>query len=366
MAKEENEIDFQEETINLEDPFKMDYDPFELEDISLDKDKEEEEEEEEEVKPPKAPKEEKQEEQEEEQEEEELEEEEKEKIDPQLNAGISIARFIAQKKGVDEQIDFDAIESIEDLQDVLDSFDDLDSAIAVERLKQTDSTIAKIVDYVQKGGNSNDIIGILTQSKEIAAIDIETESGCKQVLKDYYKKVVGFDDEKVAARIKKFEDSDMLMEEAKDILPLYQEKLNKEVEEKTAQLEKEKIIKENKLKQTQIDFVEQLKANKYSREVASRFYQTAFSDVALPDGTRMNLLDAKIKQLRETPEGLFKLSSFLTDTDFYDNQVIATKGSKIIADKTSKRLTFNNNKQKESSGGSAAKPASKTGIQLKF
>lgn len=373
MAKEENEIDFQEETISLEDPFKMDYDPFELEDISLDKEKEEEgeqeEEEEQKVVPPvKKTKETSEEsfeqEEEEQEEEEEKEEEEEEESSMPLQAGIEIAKFIARKKKVFEHINFEAIETTEDLEEILESFDALDSVVAKEELKRKDATIAKIVDYIDKGGKPDEVINILTQSKEIAEIDVETETGCKKLLRDYYKNVVGFDDSKIDSRIKKFEESDMLMEEAKDVLPLYQEKLDKEMAAKTAKLEQDNITKDTLLKQTQADFVRQLQANKYSREIASRFYQTAFSEVVI-EGKKMSVLDAKINDLRKTPEGLLKLSSFITDSEFYDKQVIANKGSKIIADKTANRLNFNNNNKQKGSAPSK-KTQEDTGLKFKF
>lgn len=282
--------------------------------------------------------------------------------DVQLAAFKGVVRLIAEKKGVAEQIDFDSVESTEDLEEILDSFDTLDETIAVERLKQTDKTISQIVEYVEKGGKPEDIVGFLTQSKELAEADISTESGSKQLLKDYYTNVMKFSTEVVNRKIKKLEDSEGLLEEAEDIMPLYQDHLNEQVATKTKKLEEEQKKQTILLQQKKAGFVEALKANKYNKATATNFYSTAFEDVVLSSGEKMPLIDAKILQMKATPEGLLKLASFITDTKFYDEQVLANRGSEIVTQQTKNRLVINNNK------GAAPSTVKKKegGFRLKF
>jgi hypothetical protein len=269
-------------------------------------------------------------------------------------------KYLAERRGVSDQIDYTNIESAEDIQEVLDSFDDLDQALAAERLKQSDKTIAQIVNYVERGGRPEEIISFLTQAKELSEIDITSETGSKTLLKDYYKNILGFSDDIVAKKIKKLEDNDLLNEEAEDTLPLYQEHLNKQMEQKAKKLEQEKKREKLITQQKQTAFVEQLKANKYSQHIATQFYQTAFSEVVLNNGDKVPLLDAKINQLKSSPEGLLKLASFVTDSKFYDEQVLANKGSEIVTKQTKQRLILNNKSVKSTPAKSGG------GFQLKF
>jgi hypothetical protein len=347
---EENE-EFDENSIvqiDQLDPFDMDFDAFDDEIITppkaaeeKPKDKEEEEEEENPATPP-------------------VEPTDEEDDEVKLSVGIGFLKYLAERRGVSEQIDYEKIESTEDLQEVLDSFDELDEALASQRLKQSDKTVAQIVDYIEKGGKPEEIVSYLTQAKELSQVDITTETGSKTLLKDYYKNILGFSEETVAKKIKKLEDNDLLKDEAEDTLPLYQEHLNKQMEDKAKKLEEEKKRQKIVTQQKQTAFVEQLKANKYSNQIATQFYQTAFSEVVLGNGDKVPLLQAKIDQLKSTPEGLLKLASFVTDTKFYDEQVLANKGSEIVTKQTKQRLILHNKSVKSTPD----KPSG--GFQLKF
>lgn len=349
---EKNE-DFDEKSIvqiDQLDPFDMAFDAFDDEIVIPKKDKLEESEEE------KTGEEENEDEEKSEEAPVVLEEDEEAK----LSVGIGFLKYLAERRGVSEQIDYESIESAEDIQDVLDSFDELDQALASERLKQSDKTVAKIVDYIEKGGKPEEIVSFLTQAKELSQIDISSEAGSRNLLKEYYKNILGFKDDVIAKKIKKLEDSESLQEEAEDTLPLYQEHLDKQMEEKSKKLEEEKRKQKLITQQKQAAFVEKLKADKYSSQVATQFYQTAFGDVVLENGEKIPLLEARINKLKSTPEGLLKLASFVTDSDFYDKQVLANKGSEIVTEQTKKRLILNNKSGKPA----PSKPSG--GFQLKF
>lgn len=358
---EENEDFDQESIIQIDqlDPFDMEFDAFDDEIVKTPKEADKSKPKDKEENPPK--------EKEEEEEEEEdnsdnppANKEEEEDEEAKLSVGIGFLKYLAERRGVSEQIDYEKIESTDDIQDVLDSFDELDEALASQRLKQSDKTVAQIVDYIEKGGKPEEIVSFLTQAKELSQVDITTEAGSKTLLKDYYKNILGFGEEVINKKIKKLEDNDLLKEEAEDTLPLYQEHLNKQMEEKAKKLEAESKKQKLLTQQKQTAFVEQLTANKYSKQVATQFYQTAFSEVVLPSGEKVPLLQAKIDQLKSTPEGLLKLASFVTNTKFYDEQVLANKGSEIVTKQTKQRLILNNKSAKPTP------PKTGSGFQLKF
>ena len=266
----------------------------------------------------------------------------------QLQGAIGGVRFLAQLKGIEEQIDFDNIESLEDVEDLLESFGNLDELVATEKLKQKSETIAKITDFISKGGDEKEILAHLSKTEEISELDITTESGAKSLIKEYYKNVVKYPDELINKKIKKLEEGDSLVSEAEDLQPLYQEHLNKELDKKTKNLEE--VSKKNLIlvQQKKESFIQSLQANKYNRETATELFNTAFQEVVMTTGEKKILLDAKIDKLKENPEGFLKLVSFVNNPLQYEKQILANKGSQIVQENTKKRLIINS-KPKETS-----------------
>jgi hypothetical protein len=281
-----------------------------------------------------------------------------------LSAAIAITKLIAGKKGVEENIDFDAIESLEDIEEIIESFTDLDNLVAVENLKQSNKTIAQITDFIQKGGNPDEVLNILTKSKEITEIDISTESGAKELIREYYKNVVKLPDDIINKKIKKLEEADSLISEAEDFQPLYQEQINKELENKAKKLEEKQKADLIILQQKKTDFISKLKANQFTREVAGELMNTAFSEVSLPNGEKKILLDAKIDRLKENPDYFLKLVSFINNPNLYDQQILANKGSEIVQ-RTAKQRLIINSKPKETPPSPIGK-AKTGGFTLKF
>ncbi|MGL4976575.1 MAG: hypothetical protein ACRC5G_01000 [Cetobacterium sp.] len=279
-------------------------------------------------------------------------EEEEEKIDQEeletisnneqleLQALISSAKYIAERKGVLDNIDFSNIQNADEVADLLDSFDDLDEAVAFEKVKQSDATIGKIIDYISSTGKTDGILNFLTNSKQIASLDITTESGARSLIESYYTDVVKYNEDLVSKKIKSLEAKDSLMEEAEDLKPLYQEHLDKELERKRLSAEQEKTIELQELKKKETAFINVLKENKYQQQEAVELYNTAFKRIVYPDGTKKFLIDAKIEKLKENPESFLNLTEFILDPKKYQEKIISRKGSEITAKNLNKRLSI--------------------------
>lgn len=78
-----------------------------------------------------------------------------------------------------------------------------------------DERIAQLDNYVKNGGRFEDFYQAAQQELTYDNMDMEDESNQKAVVRDYMK-LQGFDDEQINRRIERFEDADMLMEEAED------------------------------------------------------------------------------------------------------------------------------------------------------
>lgn len=96
-----------------------------------------------------------------------------------------------------------------------------------------DERIARLDAYVKNGGNFEDFYNKMSQSIEYDSLDIEDEDNQKMAVRDYLK-LSGYTDEQISKKIERYEDADMLADEAEDALgrlKLYQQR---QVEEQQA------------------------------------------------------------------------------------------------------------------------------------
>lgn len=75
--------------------------------------------------------------------------------------------------------------------------------------------IAQLDAYVKNGGRFEDFYNGMSQRLSYDGLDMEDESNQKTVVRDYMK-YQGYTDEQINRRIERYEDADMLMDEAED------------------------------------------------------------------------------------------------------------------------------------------------------
>ena len=103
-------------------------------------------------------------------------------------------------KNVDELVDY--IKNVVETNSVPEYAD--------ERIEQLDQ-------YVKNGGKFEDFYQTQQRTMSYDNIDIEDESNQKQVVRDYYK-LQGMSDEQINRKIERYEDADMLEDEATDAI----------------------------------------------------------------------------------------------------------------------------------------------------
>jgi hypothetical protein len=97
-----------------------------------------------------------------------------------------------------------------------------------------DERIAKLDDYVKNGGKFEDFYGVQRDSLNLDDIDLDDESNQKRVVRELLK-LDGYSDDRINKRIERFEDADMLYDEAEDAVDRLKEIKKQEAE----QLQKE-------------------------------------------------------------------------------------------------------------------------------
>lgn len=115
-----------------------------------------------------------------------------------------------------------------------------------------DERIAQLDNYVKNGGKFEDFYNGMSQRVTYDSMDIEDESNQKAVVRDYMK-LQGFSDEQINRRIERFEDADMLEEEATDAVEMLKNIQEQQLQQVAAQQERERIAQEERARQFMTD-----------------------------------------------------------------------------------------------------------------
>lgn len=99
-----------------------------------------------------------------------------------------------------------------------------------------DERIQKLDEYVKQGGKFEDFYTKQQEALTIDNIDLEDENNQKAVVREFMK-YSGYTDEQINKKISRYEDNDVLYDEAEDALDRLKEIRQKEVEEATRQQE---------------------------------------------------------------------------------------------------------------------------------
>ena len=167
-------------------------------------------------------------------EEDEDDNEDEEKIDPTESKQIGVffdAFAEAANWDVDEK---DKPTSVEELVKYMEEVVDQNSkpTYADERIEQLDQ-------YVKNGGRFEDFYQDQQKGLTYESIDLEDETNQKTAVRDYYK-LQGLTDDQISRKIERYEDADMLEDEATDAVEYLKKYQTARLEEAKAQQEAQK------------------------------------------------------------------------------------------------------------------------------
>lgn len=161
-----------------------------------------------------------------------------EDIDPTESKGVT-AFFdaFADSLGwdVEEENKPDSVEGLVDyIKDLVE--ENSKPEYANEQIKQLDA-------YVKNGGNFTDFYNNMSHVASYDNLDIEDEANQKAVVRDYLK-TSGYTDEQINKKIERYEDADMLYDEATDAHERLKEIKQREIEEQQIQQEEYRLAQE--------------------------------------------------------------------------------------------------------------------------
>lgn len=142
--------------------------------------------------------------------------------------------------------------------------------------------VAALDEYVRNGGSMEDYISKAGQYSDPASLDMSIEENQKKVLREFLKEK-GFTDDQIRRKISKYEDADILADEAADAVDSLSEIRE---QKKKALLEEQKTIREQVIKQQQ-DF--------YNSVVSGIEALTDIRGIQIPKSDKAALIDYMFK-----------------------------------------------------------------------
>ena len=141
-----------------------------------------------------------------------------------------------------------------------------------------DQRIAQLDEYVKNGGSFEDFYNNMSQTTVYDNMDLEDESNQKAVVREYMK-LQGYSDEQINKKIERYEDADMLVEEAEDAFEILK-------------ATKQKQLEEEQQRQEQFRMEQQEQAKKFYTDLNSSISSLDnIRGIAVPKEDRKALLD---------------------------------------------------------------------------
>lgn len=106
-----------------------------------------------------------------------------------------------------------------------------------------DERIAQLDQYVKNGGKFEDFYNNMSQTMEYDNLNLEDESNQKMAVRDYLK-LTGYSDEQINKKIERYEDADVLEDEAADALERLKEHRQYELQVQQEQQERARMENE--------------------------------------------------------------------------------------------------------------------------
>ena len=112
----------------------------------------------------------------------------------------------------------------------------------------SDQRIADLDAYVKNGGRFEDFYNNMSQVSSYSDLDMEDESNQKAVVRDYMK-MQGYTDDQISRKIERYEDADMLEDEATDAVEYLQRVREHQLQEALKQQEQIRVAQEQQAMQ---------------------------------------------------------------------------------------------------------------------
>lgn len=109
----------------------------------------------------------------------------------------------------------------------------------------SDPRVEQLDNYIRNGGNFDDFYNEISEELKYESLDMEDEQNQKAVIKEYLK-LQGYSDDQVANKLERYEDADMLQDEANDAVEILKSIKQKQLEQEQ---QEQQLEYENQQKQ---------------------------------------------------------------------------------------------------------------------
>lgn len=178
-----------------------------------------------------------------------------------------------------------------------------------------------IFDYIQKGGDPNDLISIFQEMKEINEVDTTTEDGKLEYLKRYYVDELGWPESKFKRDSSNWIDNEVLDEE----VGIVKEKLNASLAAKAERKRQEAEAYKKQQEEVQQNFANNINSALSQREdITEKERREILSDILtynqkLPDGRVVNKVTLDFMKLQADPQSYIDFVRFVRNPKKYNS-----------------------------------------------
>lgn len=192
-----------------------------------------------------------------------------------------------------------------------------------EKVDRTGDYGKAIFEYIDNGGNPDEVIDLFKEQKAVEQIAIDSEDGQKQLIQKFYTEVYDWSPEKAKKYINTLISNDELESEAQEVDGKYKDFFKQEVENLQLQ---QKALEQQK-KDSQKQFAQTINTklaerSDFTDKEKKLIVDSVFKyDSALPDGTKVNKFYLKFAEMQKNPDDYLDLVSFVMNKQAYNEKV---------------------------------------------
>lgn len=180
-----------------------------------------------------------------------------------------------------------------------------------------------IIDFVQNGGNPDEVISLFKEQKQVESINITSPEGQKDLIRHYYSDVLEWKPERIDKYINNLVVNDELENEAKETKDLFTNHYKKQVEARSKEAEEFAVRQreaEKAFEQNIRGTIKERKDLTPSEKRTVEEYLLAY-DQRLPDGNLVNKFYVNFAQMQQNPKDYIDLVLFVMDKNKYIQKV---------------------------------------------
>lgn len=192
-----------------------------------------------------------------------------------------------------------------------------------EKKKATGDYGQVILDYIENGGDPDQVIDIFKERKALEQVTLDSPESHKEIITKWYKEQHGWRDDRIKKTIDALaaESDEALQTEAEEIKSKYDDLYNKQIEEVTtrqAEAKKQYDIQQEELKkQFETNINKAITDTGYDDKRQKFLKDSLFRFKKLEDGRKVNEFYIKFAEWQADPKKYVELLEFIMDKDGY-------------------------------------------------